>query len=395
MNTVEEILAAMRGIVDAADAAGAVMTEDQEQRYADLEKQLTSVKKTAEVRARQDAYEAPNRTIVTAAPQHEDAEVRAFERYLRTGQAPAGAEFRAQSEGTPSEGGYLVPQGYRAEMIKTLKAYGGIANLAQSFDNGNGGSVEWPTMDDTANTGVIVSENTAPASGADLVFGTNALGAYTYAASGANGDPLRIPRELLQDSAFDLQGLVMDALAERIGRSQAVDFATGNGVGKPKGILDTTRQIKLATANDLANAANGYAKILAVYGALDPAYEDNAVWVFNKTTWVQLMSMEDEVGRPLLMPNAQSGIGGKPGYTLLGYPVYLDNSFPSPADNTNFAVFGDVKKAYIIRRVLGVEVFVNPYSRANQRQVEFNAWARADATIQNRAAFVTLAGKDA
>src|SRR5690606_264775 len=88
-------------------------------------------------------------------------------------------EHRAQAEGTPSAGGYLVPPGYRAVMTDSMKAFGGLLNLANVITTATGNPLQWPTTDTTSHKGAILAENTQIAE-QDITFGTRTLGAYTY-----------------------------------------------------------------------------------------------------------------------------------------------------------------------------------------------------------------------
>ncbi|WP_133119136.1 phage major capsid protein, partial [Mycolicibacterium agri] len=228
---------------------------------------------------------------------------------------------------------------------------------------------------------------------ANLTFGTVNLKAFKYTSSGAGTTtPLRVSVELLQDSEFDIQGLVARKLGERIMRKQASDWAVGTGTTLPLGICHAalTPDHALATGTTIT-----YADLMDLEAALDPSYEQNARWVFNKATWTSIRKIEDGNGRPLIFDQAVSGAGQEPQKTLLGYPVVLDQSFPNPTgDATNFAVLGDLREAYVIRRVAPLTVVVNPYTRMNNGQVEYVAWERADGTIQNRKAYVVLATED-
>lgn len=397
--TVEEILAAMQAIIDAAGAEP--MSEAQAEEYEELERSLRSVRRDAEIRARQEAYVTPNSTpAVRRSVSSEDAQLRAFDRFIRTGDA---SEYRAHSEAVPSEGGYLVPSVWRDKIVECQKSFGGVAAAAETISTSTGATLEWPTVNDTAdgsysgakNVGAITAEGSQFGGGADIEFGIASLGAYKYTSSGAGSAPLRVSVELLQDSSVNVGDLVARKLGERIARKQAAHFATGSGVSEPKGILNGTADAELATANDFANAANGYAKLLEIEDSLDTAYLANASWVMNRTTWTQIRKIVDGIDRPLIMANAEAGIRNGVEKSLLGYPVIIDESFPDPADDVNFLVFGDIRQAYVIRRVSGLTVVVNPYSRAEYGQVEYTAWERADATIQDRCAIAILKGKDA
>jgi len=81
--------------------------------------------------------------------------------------------------------------------------------------------------------------------------------------------------------------------------------------------------------------------------------------------------------------------------TLLGYPVTIDQGFSNPAatsTTTNFGVFGDLMAGYVVRNVRQVELLVNPYSRMQQRQIEYSSWFRFDALQQDTNAYTALTG---
>lgn len=396
MMTAEQILAAMEELIAAARASeDGALTEEQAERYEALEAELRQVQRQDQIEKRHAAWTRPLPTPRTGG-REVTPESRAFENYLRSGDV---AEYRAQSEGVPTEGGYTVPIEFRDKIVECMQSFGGLAEVVETITTSDGRVLEWPTVSDSPssvpNKGVITAEGAQQASGgADLVFGTNNLGAYKYTTTGASNEPLRLSVELLQDSAIDIQALVSRKFAERIARRQALHWATGTGVTEPLGILVGTANAELVTSNNLSNAANGYAKLLEIEDALDSFYLPNARWVMNRATWTEVRKIVDDVDRPLIMANAQSGIGGKIERTLLGYPVTIDEGFPSAAQNVNFLVFGDVNAGYVIRRVKDVQVLVDPYTRGKYGQVEMTAWARADGTIQDRCAFVIVKGID-
>jgi HK97 family phage major capsid protein len=389
----EEILAALKAILDAAE--GRDLTDEEVERYEKLEADLAVVNRSAEVRARQAAYETPVRedlhVHVGAAAQDDELD-RAFDHYLRTGTANQDIqELRAQQVGTDSEGGYLVSPQFRQKLVEVQAAYGGLAAEVDSFSTDKGGTVEYPSLDDTANSGAITAEEAAFADGDDLAFGTVSLGAFKYTSIGAGTNlPLRVSVELLQDAEFDVQGLVSRALGTRIARKQADDWVNGGGTTLPFGILHDG-----LTADEVLDteATLTYTNLLNAETALDPAYEQNAKWLMSKGTWSVVRSMTDGDGRPLVFDAAASGIGGRPEKQLLGYPVVIDqacNAITADGVAGGFALLGDLREAYVIRRVSNLAVVVDPYTRAVNGQVQYVAWERADGNIQNRSAYVTL-----
>ena len=115
----------------------------------------------------------------------------AFERFLCTGQVnPELAEYRALSKGTNTAGGWLVPDGFYDKIHDRLKAFGGIASLAEEITTSNGRPLPFPTVDDTSNVGELVAEGGASSSGADLVVNNRTLAAFKYMAGGSGNVPL-------------------------------------------------------------------------------------------------------------------------------------------------------------------------------------------------------------
>lgn len=398
MRTIEDVLRDQQAIIDAAGDRS--LTAEEADGYEALEVELTAVQRSDAIRARNVAYNTPvnggGPAFIPGGRKPNTLEA-AFDNYLRTGHPNADiAGLRvsnAQSSGNDPAGGYMVPPEFRQKLVDVQKAYGGIGPEADGFSTGTGATLEYPSVDDTANSGQITAEGAAVAGGADLVFGTIALGAFKYTSSGAGNLPLKVSVELLQDAAFDVGGLVARKMGERIARKQAVDWVGGAGTTLPFGIARAglAADVTLAAGNALT-----YQKFLDVETALDPAYESNAKWAMSKQTWQNARAIVGTDGRPLIQEQQVAGIGTRPVRTLLGYPVVIDQAFSA---NTvlsgRCAILGDIRESYAIRRVSNVVVIVNPYSSAASGQVEFTAWERADGAVQNRKAYSLLASNAA
>jgi HK97 family phage major capsid protein len=391
VRTIEEITTAMTALIDGA--AGRSLTADEVSNYEGMEAELVSVRQTAEIQRRNAAYNTV--TIPAGLPRggnrQEDTYDKAFNNYLRTGKPNADLISNAQSEGVPSEGGYLVSQGFRTKLVERVKAFGGIGGIAERYSTGNGNPVEWPTLDDTANVGEIVEEGGTFSAGADVVFGSNSLTSYSYAAGGGSSTPLRLSLELLQDAAFDVEALVARLLGTRIARIQATHLATGTGVKQPLGLVTGRTPVQTA-----ANTGITYDDLVTWVHSVDPAYRSGARWVWNDATMAVIQKIKDSHGDPVAISNAGNLQTALNETTVLGYPVTIDQAMPDldVDDSTDlFGAFGDIRQGYVIRDVRSVQVLVNPYSRMANRQIEFTAWARMDATQQDTNAYIVLSGK--
>ncbi len=388
--TLEDVLQQLQAILEGA--ANRDLTDDEVARYEALEGRMSAMKRSEEIRKRNAAYRdaAPGQILHVATAKKDDGLERAFGAFIRTGIPNQDiVQLRAQGEGTGSTGGYMVPEGFRNKLVERMKAFGGVANDAETITTETGQDLPWPTVDDTSNTGEIVAEGNTFSSGADLVFGSASLGAFKYMAGGGSSLPLRVSVELLQDAAFDVEGLISRKLGERLARIQATHIASGTGVSQPLGILTG-----LTPVGNAANTGLTYNDMLTYLHSVDPAYRESGCrWVFNDKTLSLIQQIKDTNNRPIfrsLDADLSTDAGGG---TLLGYPVTIDQSFPDLVANsgtTIWGVFGNVSEGYVIRRVRDMQLIVNPWTRASNGQVEYTAWARMDATQQNTFAYSGL-----
>lgn len=306
-------------------------------------------------------------------------EGRAFLHYVRTG---AMGESRAQGVGTGSAGGFLVPAGYRSELVQRLRAFDAVRRVAQVVTTEDGRSMPWATVDDTANEGTILAENTQVAE-LDVLFGTASLGAYAYS-SGL----VRFSNQLLQDSDINLVSFLTRALGERIGRIQSRHFTTGTGTAQPTGIVTGATTGVTAGSTTALTADN----LVDLVHSVDPAYREPTPghfvgFMLSDLTLRDIRKLKDTTNRYLLQPAVDAGAPT----TLLGYPVVVNPLMAAPAANVKAVLFGDLTAGYVIRdvdREGAMTVLRERYADFNQTgvlQIE-----RADGTVQNANAYRAL-----
>lgn len=390
----EELLAALKDLIEKAESEGRPLTDEEETQAEELNGQIERMRKTIHFRSLVHAYETPTRTdlhVAVSGKTDAPVELRSMIHYMKTGEYDDYAvETRAQTKGTASAGGYLVPVSTQNKIVERMKAFGGVANHVEVITTESGNPLPWVTNDDTANSGAIVAEGgVITTGGADLVLGTKSLGAYKYGSGGASNLPLKVSYELAQDSAYDLAGFVSRKLGERIARAQADDWINGTGVGEPTGLLSTAGGLSGATAIS-SNSAPTYGDLVTIVHDLDMAYWEGASWVFGPAFLEVLRKLEDTNGRPLLS-DANAGINaGMGGMTLLGYPVVLDAACPAPSASNRFGFFGRLSDAYVIRRVKDVAMVTLDQLYAVNGQIGYMAWSRADGMVQDPNAGVLL-----
>lgn len=375
------------------------MTEIMERSDGELsaEDAATYDKAEADLRSAEDnlhraeTFEARNRGGLTLPPSTsvvespEELRTGAFKAYMRGGleqlsveQRHALVEERAQSVGTNSAGGYFVPPAYRDEFIIAMKAYGSVQSVAQVITTDTGANIQWPTMNDTSNVGVILAENTAMAE-QDLAIGTAALDAYMYTSK-----LTRVSFQLAQDSAFDIETVVQTAHAERIARILNQHFTTGTGTAQPDGIV--TGAVSGVTAAAVAAITSD--ELISLQHSVDPAYRysPRAQFMMSDAALASVRKMKDTTGQYLWQPNYQVGMPS----TLAGSPVVVNPDMAVPATGVKSVLFGDFQAGYVVRLVAGLQRLVLVERFAEFLQVAYASYLRADGTVQNTSAYKAL-----
>lgn len=314
----------------------------------------------------------------------------AFDRFVRSGfgelsteERQALKELRAQGTSPDEKGGYTVPTQMLNKIIEQMKAYGGIASVAQILTTSTGQDITWSTSDGTEEEGELLGENTA-ASEQDVEFGTAILGAKKLSSK-----IIRVSNELLQDSGVNIEAYLGSRIAQRIGRGEAKYLVKGTGTGsplQPKG-LDAS-----VTGTVDASATFGWKDINALEHALDPAYRNGPKFrlAFNDDTLKNLKEMEDAQKRPLWLPS----IAGVAPSTILGMQYVVDQAIDKMEAGKKFIFCGDFDR-FILRRVtyMTLKRLVERYAEFDQ--TAFLAFHRFDCVLEDTSAIKALVGKSA
>jgi HK97 family phage major capsid protein len=192
---------------------------------------------------------------------------------------------------------------------------------------------------------------------------------------------VRVSFQLLQDSVFNLDSFLARKLGERIGRIQNTHFTTGTGTAQPLGVQTNAAIGKTGTTGQTTTVI--YDDLIDLIHSVDPAYRAaNARFMLNDLTVGVARKLKDSQNRPLWEPSVQVGVPD----SLLGYGLVINNDMPVMAANAKSILFGDFRRAYLIRDVLGVQLLRLTERYADFLQVGFASYARADGTLQDSGA---------
>lgn len=357
---------------------GREMTAEEESRWQQLladydkaDKAVESEERFAEIERNQAAQQIEQRTPSSATDSKQQDEYRsAFQDYLLRGATGISAESRSLFEQragiTGLTAGVIVPETLADNIEVALKAYGGMFEAGTLLTTSKGGDLIMPTVNNTDAKATVVAEYNQSTKSAPS-FGSEILKAYTY-----RTPIVPVSMELLQDSAFDLESLLSNLLAESFGRGINEDLTIGSGTGKPKGIVNW------ATASDAKPAATAITldDIIDLIRGVDSAYAQRGRFMFNRNTLWSLVKIKDTTGRYIWQEGAKDGTPP----TLFGKNYILNDDIDDIAAGKASVLFGDLSK-YKIRMVKSFRVIRLNELLAEYLSIGLFGFARMDGIL--------------
>jgi HK97 family phage major capsid protein len=283
-------------------------------------------------------------------------------------------EYRGQTVGTTTEGGFLVAEDFSNRLEVALLAHGGLrGGGAEVIKTTTGADLPWPTLDDTGNEGAIIAEEAAD-SDVDLVFANVTLQSYTYTSR-----MVKMSWELLQDDNIGIVGMLAGWLGTRLGRITNRHYILGTGTGQPRGLF--TAAVTGVTTVSALPASVTHDKLLDLEHSIDLAYRGAAKYIMHDLSLKLIRQLKDGEGRPLWQPQVADIVPA----TVSGYGYVLDNACPqiadaSPDGGEDIIGFGDLSK-YKIRDVRGFSLVTLVERYAEKRQNAYFAFMRTDGDL--------------
>ena len=378
-----ELHDAMSGLIKGAELRGANMDKDEDAKFDALNTQHTDLEKAIERKKALNGHASTEVEKIEKIAERKgesvdqvqafkEASRTAFESYLRGGFDKMSTKEvevmkRAQSAGVDSEGGYTVDETMATEITRSMLEFGGVRSVATILTTGTGGVINYPTNNDTANVGEWLSENSA-ASAQDTVFGNVALNAWK-----ASSDYMLLSRELIQDSAFNIEQYITSLIAERIGRLTNTAYTTGAGTTTPHGVITAASE---GAVTDVTLVVD-FDDLLNLKHSVDPAYRNNGKFMFNDSVLKALKKTAiASANQSLWQPGI---IGGSPA-TIDGDEYVVNNDCAAITAQSHSVAYGDFKK-FLIRDVTGVEVLRSDQLNMLKNQITYLGFMRTDSAL--------------
>lgn len=322
-DAIQELLEAVKDATVSMSEAVVQMRESKDQQLADLpSKDELMAQLAPEIKdAIDDALraQAGRPQLDDAAKTHPFANFADFCGKVVSGEVPR--EFSALSSAviqmaqttSATAGGYLVPDEFRAQILKIAMEKSIVRPRATVIPMGSD-TLKMPAWNQETHAtnfyggalGYWVAEGNAITDTSmavkEVALGVNALAALNY-------QSLR----LLKASPLGVSSLLETSFGEVIAFMEDQAFIDGAGTTQPQGIIGSACEVAVnrsgAGAIVAADVVNMFARFL---GSLD-----NAVWIANQTVIPQLFALKDGANNNLWVPSLAPGLPG----SLLGMPV--------------------------------------------------------------------------
>lgn len=373
---------AMQAIVESADSESRNLTSEEAAEWDKRDAEVTRLEAEIQRRERTEVLQ-PSRDLVAAATreaasaaeesatrdQTDSAEYRsAFTRYL-TGADLTSHERRDLSIGTNTAGGYTVPVSMANEIFRVAREFGVMRQISRVVNTAGGETLNIPKV--TAYGASGWTNEAAAFTESDPTFATASLSAFkaTHIA--------QVSEELLQDSAFDIAGLLAEIMGQNLGVLTNTAYVVGTGTGQPTGITTQTTAGKTGSTGQTTSVTTD--DLVDLYHSVLSPYRVGATWLMNDASVKVIRKLKTGVAGDntfLWQPGLQVGAPDM----LLGRPVMTDPDVPVMAANAKSILFGDFK-GYWVRDAGGISVQRLNELYSATGQVGFRVFLRTDGKL--------------
>ena len=230
--------------------------------------------------------------------------------------------FKNLSEGVGGDGGFLVPEEFRAELLRLALELAVVRPRARALPMG-AASMRLPAIRDASHASSVyggvtggwraeaasISSTTNQPTFQQVMLTARKLTGYSVASN-----------ELLADSAIALEALLMSLFSDALAYFEDDAFINGTGAGQPLGVLNADALVSVAKETGQAASTIVYANILKMFARMLPQSIGRAVWIAHPDTLPQIAQMSLAVGTggsAVWMSNAAGG----PPNSILGRPL--------------------------------------------------------------------------
>lgn len=177
---------------------------------------------------------------------------------------------------------------------------------------------------------------------------------------------IKLSKTLVRSSVMDVDALIRQRIAYKVGVTEEKAFLTGSGSQQPLGLF-TADSRGIGTDRDVtASAATTFNTddLHNVVGSLKPQHLRNARWIMHRDVITFIRKLKDGNGQYLWQPGIVSGVPDR----ILNFP-YISSEFAPNTFTTGLymALFGDLSNYWILDNLdMTIQVLYEVYAENNQ-----------------------------
>ncbi len=173
-------------------------------------------------------------------------------------------------------------------------------------------------------------------------------------------------QKILDDAGINIEQWLANKVADKFARSEATAFISGDGILKPKGILDYAawasagvyERNKIEQLNSGSNGDFDGDDLIDLQGILKEVYRPRASWLMKRSVFTKILKMK--TSNEYIFNNFNTIQGS--GFNLLGSTVYFADDMPVAATNSLSVAYGDIGAAYTVVDRVGIRILRDPFT---------------------------------
>lgn len=280
----------------------------------------------------------------------------AFCNYLRKGAESelVHLEKKALSVGSDPDGGYLVTPHVSEKVIKTVFETSPMRQVA-SVEIISSDSLEIIEDRDESDAG-WTSET-----GSRSDTTTPQIGKKTIPVHELYAQP-KATQKLIDDSSIDIESWLAEKVSDIFSRKENTAFISGDGVGKPRGILTYNDGTDWGEIEQIHSGTSGVITadgIILLYYSLKEEHAARSSFMMNRASVQAVRLLKESTTDQYLW---QPGLAAGAPDTLLGVPVIQAADMPAPSASSLSVAFGDFAAGYQIVDRAGIRVLRDPFT---------------------------------
>lgn len=337
----------------------------------DINQQITKqVEQSKGIEDRINSFETMMKRPNNGAKTEEvDFAIKSFDKFIRKGKESLDdVERKALSVSNDNQGGFLAPEEYVRELIKTITEVSPVRSVAR-IRSTNQKSIKMPSRTATFTAQWVAEQGTRSET---TGYTTNLEEIPTHEVYAL----VDISEQELEDSVFNLESEMREEFATQFAKAEGQAFISGNSVGKPEGILTNGDVASTVTGAGAALTGDG---LIQLVHDIKTDYGRQGVFMFNRSTLAAIRKLKDSAGQYVF----QAGMmltAGVPN-TILGYPYFEAPDMPDVSAGTVPVVFGDFRRGYLIVDRVSLSVLRDPFTQATSGNVRYMARRRVGGQV--------------